>query len=63
MISETPKDLRLSSIKSMLDCINIDELYRNMMTTNPQFKRFVEANKDKTTEDLAEEYGIELKDL
>lgn len=36
-------------------------IYDEMMRTNPQFKQFVEQNKNKSPEQIASEHGIDLK--
>lgn len=38
---------------------NIDKLYDQMIKTNPKFKKFVDENKDKSTDELAKQYGID----
>lgn len=37
---------------------NPDELYKQLMANNPQFKSFVEQNAGKTPEQIAKEHGI-----
>lgn len=51
---------RISQIKTMFEGRNADEIYADMMSNNQQFRSFVEQNKGKTTEQIAEEYGINL---
>lgn len=44
----------------MFEGRNPDEIYADMMNNNQQFRSFVEQNKGKTAEQIAEEYGINL---
>jgi signal-transduction protein with cAMP-binding, CBS, and nucleotidyltransferase domain len=44
----------------MLNGKNPDELFKQLMQNNPQFRQFYEANKDKTPEQIAKENGIDL---
>lgn len=37
--------------------MNPDALFNNMMQSNPQFKDFVEQNKNKTPEEIIRSYG------
>ena len=39
---------------------NPDAMFENMMKTNPQFAQFVEENKGKTPDQIADHYGINL---
>ena len=54
---------QIASIRNMLSGRNPDELYNEMMRNNPQFRAFVEANKNKTAEQIASENGINLDNL
>lgn len=51
---------RISQIKTMFEGRNADEIYADMIKNNQQFRSFVEQNKGKTAEQIAEEYGINL---
>lgn len=42
----------------MLAGKNPDDLYRELIQNNPQFRQFVEQNKGKTIEQIAQENGI-----
>ena len=44
----------------MLRSGNPEQIARQMMQNNPQFRQFVEANKGKTPEQVAQEYGVDL---
>lgn len=39
---------------------NPEQIFQSMMNSNPQFRQFVEANKGKTPEQVAQENGIDL---
>lgn len=54
---------QIASIRNMLSGRNPDELYNEMMRNNPQFRAFVEANINKTAEQIASENGINLDNL
>lgn len=51
---------QIQSINNMLNGKNPDELFKQLMQNNPQFRQFYEANKDKTPEQIAKENGIDL---
>lgn len=42
---------------------NPNELYSQMLKTNPDFKKFVEDNENKTIEQIALDYDIDLSML
>lgn len=50
----------LSLFRNLMAGRNPQDLYNDMINTNPQFKEFVENNKNKTIEDIALEYDIDL---
>ena len=54
---------QIQSINNMLNGKNPDELFKQLMQNNPQFRQFYEANKDKTPEQIAKENGIDLTNL
>jgi len=54
---------QVQSINNMLNGKNPDELFKQLMQNNPQFRQFYEANKDKTPEQIAKENGIDLTNL
>lgn len=54
---------QIQSINNMLNGKNPDELFKQLMQNNPQFRQFYETNKDKTPEQIAKENGIDLTNL
>lgn len=50
----------LGSLMQMLRTGNPEQIARQMMQSNPQFRQFVEQNKGKTPEQVAKEHGIDL---
>jgi LysM repeat protein len=42
---------------------NPEAVANTLMQTNPQFKSFVEANKGKSVEQIAQENGIDLEQI
>ena len=54
---------QVQSINDMLNGKNPDELFKQLMQNNPQFRQFYEANKNKTPEQIAQENGIDLTKL
>lgn len=54
---------QIQSINNMLNGKNPDELFKQLMQNNPQFRQFYESNKDKTPEQIAKENGIDLTNL
>lgn len=42
---------------------NPETLYNDMLRNNPQFKNFVEQNKNKTPQQIAEENGIDYNQV
>lgn len=47
----------------MLKGCNPEQIARQMMQSNPQFKAFIEANQGKTPEQVAREHGLDLGQL
>lgn len=47
-------------VMKMLRFGNPEQIAQQMMQNNPQFRQFVEANKGKTPEQVAKEYGVDL---
>lgn len=54
------KMAQVMQVMKMLRSGNPDQIAQQMMQSNPQFRQFVEQNKGKTPEQVAEEYGIDL---
>lgn len=40
-----------------------DKVFNNMMANNPQFREFVNANRGKTTKQIANDYGLNYSDI
>lgn len=54
---------QMNNIMNLVNALkngNPDYMYQQMMQSNPQFKSFVDANKDKTIEEVAQAYGIDM---
>lgn len=62
MMGNQPKNnmSQIGSIMQMLKSGNPQQMFQNMIQSNPQFRQFVEANKGKTPQQVAKEYGIDL---
>lgn len=54
---------QVMQVMKMLRSGNPEQIARQMMQNNPQFRQFVEANKGKTPEQVAREYGVDLNQL
>lgn len=54
------KMAQVMQVMKMLRSGNPDQIAQQMMQSNPQFRKFLEANKGKTPEQVAKEYGIDL---
>lgn len=50
----------LGHIMQMLRSGNPEQIAQQMMQSNPQFKAFVESNRGKTPEQVAQEHGMDL---
>ena len=50
---------QISQIKNMMAGKNPDTMFAELYNNNPQFKQFVDANKGKTPEQIAQENGID----
>lgn len=59
----TNKQNNIMGLLSMLKNGNPNVVFNQMMQTNPQFRSFVEANKGKNVEQIAQENGIDLSML
>lgn len=51
---------QILNIKNMLYGKDPNAVYNQLMSTNPQFSNFVNQNKDKSVEQIAQENGIDL---
>lgn len=47
-------------VMQMLRGRNPQEVFNQMMQSNPQFRQFVESNKGKSPEQVAQEHGVDL---
>lgn len=54
---------QVANVLKMLRSGNPDQIAQQMMQNNPQFRQFVEANRGKTPEQVAREYGVDLNQL
>lgn len=54
---------QVANVLKMLRSGNPEQIAQQMMQSNPQFRQFVEANKGKTPEQVAREYGVDLNQL
>lgn len=52
-----------TNILNMLKSGNPAQIAQQMIQNNPQFRQFVEANKGKTPEQVAQENGINLDEI
>lgn len=51
---------QVANLMKMLRNGNPDQIAQQMMQSNSQFRQFVEQNKGKTPEQVAQEHGIDL---
>lgn len=51
---------RLMNIARMVKNGNPEQIAQNLMQQNPQFRQFVEANRGKSPEQVAQEHGFDL---
>lgn len=51
---------RLMNIAQMVRNGNPEQIAQNLMQQNPQFRQFVEANRGKSPEQVAQEHGFNL---
>ena len=57
MMGRQPQQM---NILNLLKNRNPNEVFNQMMQTNPQFKSFVEQNKGKSIEQIAQENNIDM---
>lgn len=50
----------MMGVLQLLKSGNPEQIARQMMQNNPQFRQFIEANRGKTPEQVARENGIDL---
>ena len=55
----------LSQVDSLRQMVggNPDAFMQQMMRTNPQFAEFVNANRNKTPEQIASDYGLDINPI
>jgi hypothetical protein len=53
---------KIDSLRQMVGG-NPDAFMQRMMQTNPQFAEFVNANRNKTPEQIAADYGLDINPL
>lgn len=54
---------RVAEVRRMLNGQGPEVLFNRMMQNNPAFAQFVQENKGKSPEQLAQEYGIDLRQI
>lgn len=54
---------RVAEVRRMLNGQGPEVLFNRMMQNNPEFAQFVQENKGKSPEQLAQEYGIDLRQI
>lgn len=52
-----------ANLMKMLRSGNPAQIAQHLMQSNPQFRQFMEANKGKTPQQVAQEHGIDLSHL
>lgn len=59
MIGKSSNNLlnQLASVK------NPNAMFNQLMNTNPQFRQFVDANRNKSPEQIAQDYGVDISQL
>lgn len=51
---------QVANLMKMMRSGNPEKIAQHMMQSNPKFRQFVEQNKGKTPEQVAQEHGIDL---
>lgn len=59
-MSGNNKMTQIANLIRMMKSGNPEQMAMQMMQTNPQFRQFMEQNKGKTPEQVAQEHGIDL---
>ena len=54
---------RVAEVRRMLNGQGPEVLFNRMMQNNPAFAQFVQENRGKSPEQLAQEYGIDLRQI
>lgn len=63
MGGRTPQTNGLANIMKLLKSGNPEQIAQQMMRQNPKFREFMEANKGKSPEQVAQEHGFDLSQL
>ena len=60
-----PKNNMLNQLRGLKQMLggNPQAMYDKMLRENPQFKSFVEANQNKSPEQIAKDYGIDFNQI
>ena len=53
----------LVNIMRLLKSGNPEQIAQQMMQQNPKFREFIESNKGKSPEQVAQEYGLNLNEI
>ena len=62
-MNTTNKSYGLSNIMRLLKSGNPEQIAQQMMQQNPKFREFIESNKGKSPEQVAQEYGLNLNEI
>ena len=54
---------KVAEVRRMLNGQGPEVLFNRMMQNNPAFAQFVQENRGKSPEQLAQEYGIDLRQI
>ncbi len=49
----------LNQVMGMLQNGNPQQIFENMINTNPQFRQFVQENKDLTPQQMCQKFGVD----
>ena len=62
-INNVSNSEKIKNVIKMLRSGNPEQIAQQMMQNNPQFRKFVEANKGKSPQQVAQENGIDLNQI
>lgn len=62
-VPTNPSAPNLGDVVRMLRSGNPQQMAANLMQNNPQFRAFVESNRGKTPEQVAQEHGVNLNEI
>lgn len=60
---KTSVNNNIANVIGLLRGSNPDVIFNNMIRTNPQFASFVNENKGKTVEQIANDYGLDISTI